>query len=320
MSKPHEIVKTGMPLAAFFRRYPDDAAAEKQWEAWRWPSGPQCPRCESHNVASVRERRPMPYRCRDCRRHFSVMSHTVMHASKLGAQTWLLGLFLILSNSKGKSSVQLAADLGISQKSAWHVGHRLRKALADGSLPGFEGPVECDETFIGGKAKNMHAKVRRRRIHGRGAVDKAPVVGVKDRASGRVAARPTADTTSATLTGIVSDTTRPGSTVFTDGDRGYDPLKEMGYLHAKVMHSVGEYVRGPVSTNGIENYWSLLKRTHLGTYHYWSPEHLHRYVTEHSFRYNRRDRHVTDKMAEAAAMMEGRRLPWRELVAAGRAD
>ena len=188
MSKPHEIVKTGMPLAAFFRRYPDDAAAEKQWEAWRWPSGPQCPRCESHNVASVRERRPMPYRCRDCRRHFSVMSHTVMHASKLGAQTWLLGLFLILSNSKGKSSVQLAADLGISQKSAWHVGHRLRKALADGSLPGFEGPVECDETFIGGKAKNMHAKVRRRRIHGRGAVDKAPVVGVKDRASGRVAA------------------------------------------------------------------------------------------------------------------------------------
>ena len=112
MSKAHEIVKTGMSLAAFFRRYPTDQAAEKQWEAWRWPDGPQCPHCQSDNIAIVRERRPMPYRCRTCRKHFSVMSHTVMHASKLGSQTWLLALFLILSNSKGRSSVQLAADLG----------------------------------------------------------------------------------------------------------------------------------------------------------------------------------------------------------------
>ena len=102
----------------------------------------------------------MPYRCRTCRRHFSAMSHTVMHASKLGAQTWLLALFLILSNPKGRSSVQLAADLGISQKSALHVGHRLREALADGSLPGFEGLVEADEIYVGGKARNWHAKRR----------------------------------------------------------------------------------------------------------------------------------------------------------------
>ena len=121
------------------------------------------------------------------------------------------------------------------------------------------------------------------------------------------------DTASATLTGIVAETTRPGSTVFTDGDRVYDPLKAMGYLHAKVAHSVGEYVRGPVSTNGIENYWSLLKRTYLGTYHYWSPEHLHLYVTEHSFRYDRRSRHVLERMSEAATAMDGRRLTYREL-------
>jgi len=99
MSQAHKIVKTGMALPEFFRRYPDDAAAEKQWEAWRWPNGPQCPVCESRNVATVRERRPMPYRCRDCRRHFSVMSHTVMHASKLGAQTWLLALWYVTEHS-----------------------------------------------------------------------------------------------------------------------------------------------------------------------------------------------------------------------------
>ena len=302
-----------MSLVAFFRRYPDDKTAEAQFEVWRWPQGPECPRCGSGNVSTAASRRPQPYRCRKCRRHFSFKTDTPMHDSKLGAQTWLLGLFLIVSNTKGRSSVQLSADLGISQKSAWHLSHRIRAALSEGALPGFEGPVEVDETFIGGKAKNMHAKVRRERITGRGAGDKTPVVGVKDRASGSVTAQPTADTTSATLTGMVADTTVPGSTVFTDGDRGYDPLKEMGYLHAKVMHSVGEYVRGPVSTNGIENYWSLLKRTYIGTYHYWSPEHWDRYVTEHSFRYNRRDRHVTDRMRAAVQAMNGRKLPWREL-------
>ena len=241
-----------------------------------------------------------------------------MHDSKLPTQTWLLGLFLIVSNPKGKSSVRLAADLGITQKSAWHLSHRIRAALADGALPGFEGPVEVDETYIGGKARNMHAWKRRERIRGRGPVDKTPVVGIEDRASGRVSARPVADTTADTLTGIVAETARPSSTVFTDGDRAYDPLKEMGYLHAKVLHSVGEYVRGPVSTNGIENYWSHLKRTYIGTHHYWSDERPHRSIEEHSFRYNRRRCHVTDRMAEAVAAMEGRRrLSWRQLTAHG---
>ena len=180
-------------------------------------------------------------------------------------------------------------------------------------MPGFEGPVEVDETYIGGKAKNMHARQRRERIHGRGAVGKIPVVGVKDRTTDRVAARPVADTDAATLTGEVQATTVPKATIYTDGSRGYDHLAALGFTHARVMHSVGEYVRGSVSTNGIENYWSLLKRSYLGTYHYWSPEHLARYVTEHSFRYNRRSEHVLVRMGEAAASMEGRSLTYREL-------
>lgn len=147
MSKPHEIVKTGMSLAGFFRRFPDDEAAEAWFAEHRWPDGPCCGHCGSASVSVVKSRRPMPYRCRKCRRHFSVKTGTPMRDSNLGAQTWLLAIFLIVSNPKGRSSVQLAADLGVCQKTAWHVGHRVRKALADGSLPGFDGPLEADETF-----------------------------------------------------------------------------------------------------------------------------------------------------------------------------
>ena len=259
----------------------------------------------------------MPYRRRGCRKHFSVMSRTLMHASKLGAQTWLLAIFLIVANPKGRSSVQLAADLGVTQQTAWHLAHRIRAMLAEGGMPGFAGPVEVDETFIGGKAKNMHAKTRRQRIHGRGAADKIPVVGVKDRATSRVAAVPVHEvstaTATATATAMVAATTRPGADVFTDGSRFYDPLAAMGFRHARVIHSVGEYVRGNVSTNGVENYWSLLKRAYIGTFRYMSDEHLHRYIDEHSFRYNRRSDHVLRRMGEAATAMDGRSLTYREL-------
>ena len=172
MSKAHEIVRTGLPITEFFRRYPDDCASESQFEKWRWAHGVVCPHCESDRVTRVASRRPMPYRCRACRRHFSVTSQTVMHGSKLGAQTWLLGLFLIVANPKGRSSVQLAADLGVTQKTAWHLAHRIRAALTDGGLCGFEGPIEVDETFVGGKAKNMHARRCRETIFGRGAFSK----------------------------------------------------------------------------------------------------------------------------------------------------
>lgn len=315
MSKPHEIVKTGMSLAGFFRRFPADEAAEAWFAEHRWPDGPRCGHCGSDTVSVVRSRRPMPYRCRKCRCHFSVKTGTPMRDSNLGAQTWLLAIFLIVSNPKGRSSVQLAADLGVCQKTAWHVGHRVRKALADGSLPGFDGPLEADEVYIGGKAANMHRQ-RRERLGikpGRSTGHKTAVAGVKDRATERVAARPAPDASAASLTGIVADAARQGARVFTDEWRSYRPLTGMGFDHHTVAHGAREYVRGEVHVNGMENYWSLLKRCYIGTYHYWSPEHLDRYVTEHSFWCNRRKMHVTDRMAEAVELMDGRSLSWREL-------
>ena len=146
MNKAHEIVRTGLTFAEFFRRFPDDTAAAAWFESRRWPNGPHC---DSDRITSVASRRPMPYRCKDCRKHFSVMSHTVMHQSKLGCQTWLLALFLIVSNPKVRSSVQLAADLGVTQKTAWHLAHRIRQALTDGGMAGFGGPVEAAESMDG---------------------------------------------------------------------------------------------------------------------------------------------------------------------------
>ncbi len=313
--QPHQIVRTGMSIAEFFRRFPDDTAAERWFESRRWPNGPVCPHCDIDRVSKVASRRPMPYRCKACRKHFSVKSHTLMHDSKLGCRTWLLAIFLIVANPKGRSSVQLAADLGVCQKTAWHLSHRIRAALAEGQMPGFDGPAEVDETYIGGKARNMHAR-RRAEIgdqRGRSTAHKVAVTGVKDRPTSTVVAVPVPDASARSLTGIVSETAQPGAVVFTAEWRSYLPLASMGYSHSTVEHGAREYVRGDAHTNGIENYWSHLKRTWIGTYHYWSPEHLHRYVIEHSFRYNRRKVHVLDRMGEAAEMLDGRSLTWREL-------
>jgi transposase-like protein len=253
----------------------------------------------------------MPYRCRGCRKRFSVKTGTVMQCSKLGLQTWALAGYIMTTNLKGSASMKLHRDLGITQKTAWHLAHRIRETWArEAGL--FGGPVEADETWIGGKRKNM-PRSKRRKLTGRGTAGKTAVAGVKDRATGRVSARRMAATDTTALQRFVRDTVAPGATLYTDEAAAYRGMPE--YAHQAVNHSAGEYVRDMAHTNGIESFWAMLKRGYMGTFHKFSEKHLDRYIAEFAGRHNIRPRDTIDMMRSVVIGMAGKRLRYRDLIA-----
>ena len=304
--------RTGITLKQLLRRFPDNDAAEKWLVKQRWPSGVCCPECGSLNVQQRPKHPTMKFRCREkaCpTQFFSTKTGTVMEGSKVGYQDWLIATFLVMTSLKGVSSMKLHRDIGVTQKTAWFLAQRLRAAMIANGSP-FSGPVEVDETYFGGKEQHKHESKKLKA--GRGAVGKTAVVGAKDRATKKVAAKVVASTDKPTLHGFVKEHAAPGAKVYTDDARAYSALP---FDHAVVKHSLKEYVRGDVHTNGIESLWSMLKRAHKGTFHKLSPKHLDRYVQEFAGRHNARDLDTIDQIAEVASGMQGKRLKYKALVA-----
>ena len=255
----------------------------------------------------------MPYHCKDCRKRFSVRTGTILAESNNSLHKWLMAMYLLNTNLKGVPSTKLANDLGITQKTAWFLAHRIRKAFEDQQEAKFVSPVEVDETYMGGKYSNIH-KSRKPRMVGAGPQDKTPVVGIKERGSRKVKAKVTERVSGVLLRGMVQESVEEGSTVYTDQNAGYKGLAKKNYKHEAVNHSVGEYIRGKAHTNGVESFWSMLKRGHAGVYHKMSKKHLQTYIDEYVGRHNIRPLATMTQIEVTFKGMNGKRLKYKELI------
>lgn len=309
---PGKSFRKGITLLELADMFPTEESAVKWMETAAWGEERCCGHCGSVNTYETKNRKPQPYRCRDCKRYFSVRTGTPMECSPLPIRKWVYAIYLDVTSLKGVSSMKLSRDLGVTQKTAWFLQQRIREAFSHKG-PAFTGPVEVDEAYFGGKRRNMSNKKRKALAGtGRGTVGKTAVAGIKDRPSNRVQATVVRNTKSETMCRFIVDHADPERTmVYTDDALTYHVLPN----HETVKHSVSQYVKGMAHTNGVESFWAMLKRAYQGTFHKMSPKHLNRYVTEFCGRHNIRCLDTIRQMEHVVAHMVGKRLTYSDLIA-----
>ena len=276
-----------MDLITLMDKFGSSEKCRAYLEELRFPDGVFCLRCESKKISRIYKRNQ--FVCDTCNYQFSVTVGTIFHDSHLPLQKWFAAIYLMCESRKGISANQMKRTLKVAYKTAWYLCHRIRKAVESGDDALLTGIVECDETFIGGKAKNMHKSVKEKKIQGRGTVGKAIVLGAKMR-GGDVRLVHEKRTDRATLHAFIRAQVSPqAECIMTDEFPAYQGIADADTRHETVNHSEGEYVRGECHTNGVENVWSLFKRSIVGAFHQVSDKHLDRYLDELEFRFNNRD-------------------------------
>lgn len=278
----------------FENDFPNDDACLEWLKNYLYPDGIFCETCKAitkhHKVASRKS-----YSCQHCGHHVHPTANTIYHKSSTSLKTWFHAIYLMASTRCGISAMQLMRETGVTYKTAWRMFKQIRLMLDEDRDP-FAGEVEADESFFGGKAKNMHKHIRERKIQGRGAVGKTTVAGVLQR-NGAVVAKVVSNRDTETLIPFLEERVLPASMVFTDEFKSYDQLESKGYAHKRVHHSANVYVKGDAHTNGIEGFWSLVKNGIRGVNHSVSAKYLQMYLDEYAFRYNRR--HDTTPMFDS---------------------
>ena len=310
---PGRSERNGLTIKQLMAKFHNEEAARTWFEGRIWADGRKCPLCGSDDtVENGGKSDARPYRCRTCKRYFSVRIGTILERSHVSLQDWAIAIYQHLTSLKGVSSMKLHRDIGVTQKTAWFMLQRIRKAFENDDDWPFGGPVEVDETHVGGKRRNM-SNAKRKQATGRGPVDMATVIGAKDRETNAVRAKVIAAVNAASLQTFVRENVAPGAVLYTDEAAGYKGMPE--FDHEAVNHSVSEFVRGMASTNGIESFWATLKRAHKGVYHKFSPKHLHRYITDFAARHSARGMDTLDHLGMAVSRMVGKRLMYRDLIA-----
>lgn len=304
--------KSTISTFELFAMFPDEATAREYLERRRWPDGPRCPVCGLGE--RITTRKDGFYRCNQCKEDFTVRTGTIFERSHVPLHKWLYAMYLLVTARKGVSSLQLSKQIGITQKSAWFVLHRLREACGD-DLTKLQGIVEIDETYVGGIEANKHEHKKLKA--GRGTVGKTPVLGMRERGEGgKIVAIPLASTDAQTIQDAIVQRVEVGSMLHTDEAGAYANMGGLFFGHATINHSEGEYVRDGVTTNSIESVFAVLKRGMIGVYHHASEKHLGRYVDEFAFRLNDGDvkRHTLDRLDSLIDAAEGKRLTYKRLI------